>query len=122
MAYIIPDRWNLDEIAITLVDELSTGVIATIRVEVVGIALLIMGEIVEDRERLVVTGVHVSSRGVKPNEIGLADLRQLAQAVMEVGGYDEIVVQGALRTTGAHPGHRPRPIRFARDPVAASEG
>jgi hypothetical protein len=121
MAYIVPNRWKLDEIHIDLDEEACEGPIATIRVEARGTVLIVMGEIVEDGERLVVTRAHVSSIGVRPNDIGLSNLRQVARMVMEQGGYDEIVVEGAFRTTGAQPGRRPRPLRFTRDSVSDAQ-
>ena len=74
MAYQYPTKWRKDEIALELMDELSEGAVATIGVRVGAIELMIMGEIIEDGERLVVTGVHVSSMGVKPNDIGFVNL------------------------------------------------
>lgn len=121
MAYIPPHKWRVEDIAIAIVDEVSEGEVVTISVAVSGVTLFIMGEIVEDGERLVVRGAHVSSRDVNPNGVGAANLRRIARAVMEVGDYDEITVEGAPRTTGARPGHRPRPLRFARNPVAAAD-
>jgi hypothetical protein len=38
----------------------------------------------------------------------------IAQAVMEGMDLDGLIVKGALRSTGANPGHRPRDIRFTR--------
>ena len=48
-----------------------------------------------------------------PNTFGRNGLKQIAKVAMERMGYDEIIIEGATRTTGANPGHRPRPIRFA---------
>lgn len=70
MAYNQPRKWNPEDVEIELVDEASEGVVATVKVSVSGAALFIMGEIREDGKRLVLGGVHVSSEGVKPNEVG----------------------------------------------------
>ena len=86
MAYNRPRRWNPEDIEIKLLDEASEGEVATIEVRAGGAALLIMGEIKEDGKRLVVGGVHVSSDGVSPNEVGVPNLRQVARAVMEIVG------------------------------------
>jgi hypothetical protein len=118
MAYIIPDRWNPEEIQVDLDEEACEGPVTTIRVKARDVVLFVMGEIVEDGDRLVVTRAHVTSIGVGPNDIGIANLRQIARVVMEKGGYDEIIVQGAFRTTGARPGRRPGSIRFVRDSFA----
>jgi len=121
VAYNNPRKWNAEDVEIKLIDEASEGDIATVKISVGGAALFIMGEIKKDGKQLVVTGVHVSSEGVNPNEVGLPNLRQIARVVMEIGGYDEIVVEGAVRTTGAHPGHRSRSIRFSRDRLFAPD-
>ncbi len=121
MAYKHAIRWNVEDVRIVLVDEVTEGGVVTVEVSAGGACLLIMGEIEEDSRRLVATGVHVSSTGVDPNEVGIVNLRQIAKAIMEMGDYDEIVVEGAVRTTGAHPGHKPRAIRLARSRVAAPE-
>jgi len=57
-------------------------------------------------------GAHI--QGARPNAIGVANLHVLAQALLEKFEYDEFIVEGAIRTTGAHPGRRPRTLRFAR--------
>ena len=53
-------------------------------------------------------------QGASPNAIGVANLYVLAQALMGKFDYDEIIVEGAVRTTGAHPGRRSRARRFFR--------
>jgi hypothetical protein len=120
VAYNIRQRWTAEDIDIVLVDEASEGDVITVRVSLGGAALLLMGEIKEDGKRLVASGVHISSEGVNPNEIGVANLRRVARAVMEVGRYDEIIVEGAVRTTGAPPRHRPGSLRFFRDRLFAA--
>jgi hypothetical protein len=121
VAYNHPRKWNAEDVEIKLIDEASERDVATVKVSVGGAALFIMGEIREDGKRLVLGGVHVSSEGVNPNEVGVPNLRQVARAIMEIGGYDEIVVEGAVRTTGAHPGHRPGTVRFSREPAILKE-
>ena len=73
----------------------------------------LMAEIAGDRQSLRLQRLHVQSV-VEPNEIGHANWRLVATMVMEVMDYDEIIVEGAVRTTGASPGRRPRQIRFTR--------
>jgi hypothetical protein len=63
-------------------------------------------------------------QGASANSVGVASLIVLAQALLEKFEYDEIVVEGAVRTTGAHPGRRSRAHRFFRRvrPSAAARG
>jgi hypothetical protein len=77
-------------------------------------------EIRDTGKRLLVSGVHVSSERVTPNEVGVSNLRRIARAVLEISGYDEILAEGAVRTIGAHRGRRPRSIRFTRDRLFAT--
>jgi hypothetical protein len=73
----------------------------------------LMAEVAEIGRSLQLRRVHVQS-AVEANAIGLANWRLIANVVMEHMGYDEIIVEGAVCTTGARPGRRPQPIRFAR--------
>jgi CBS domain-containing protein len=107
-------RWARADVSFRLVDEDTSDPVTTIEVTTPHGALLIMGEPRESGRILIAAGVHISSRGVKPNDIGIANLRLIAQAIMEELDYDEIHVEGEVRTTGAKPGRRPRPLRFAR--------
>src|SRR5688500_18121847 len=60
--------------------------------------------------------LHVHAPGA--NAIGPGNLRSLAEVVMERLDFDALEIEGALRTTGASPGRRPRPLRFTRRPRA----
>ena len=83
-----------------LLNEVSEGDVTTIQVDVGPVSVFIMGEIVEEGRRLVVSEMHVSARGVSPNYIGIANLRQIARKVMEIGNYDEIIVEERLEQLG----------------------
>jgi hypothetical protein len=63
---------------------------------------------------LILSGVHIQGDDVKANELGVAGLRRMTQEAMEELGVDEIIIVGAVRTTGANPGRAPRPLRFTR--------
>jgi hypothetical protein len=92
--------------------------VVTIRI-VTPVGLIeVMAEVAVDGHSLRLQRLHVQS-AVEPNEIGHANWRLVAAMVMERMDYDEIIVEGAVRTTGASPGRRPRPIRFARRVRAA---
>jgi hypothetical protein len=121
VAYKTPNKWKVEDISVVLVDEVPEGDVVTMEVSVGDVSMQIMAEVTENGRRLIATDVHVTSASVNPNEVGIANLRQVAQAIMEIGDYDEIIAEGAIRTTGAHPGHRPRQIRIARNRGLAPE-
>jgi hypothetical protein len=110
-------RWRPDQITFA-VDESSTDAEAgvwTFIVNVPGYTLKVMGDLTEvspDAKRIVLSGVHME--GASRNEIGPANLRMIGDRFCEVNGYDELVVQGGVRTTGANPGREPRRLRFKR--------
>jgi hypothetical protein len=51
---------------------------------------------------------------LEPNALGMGNLMVIARMVMERMDLDGLVIAGAVRSTGANPGHRPRDIRFSR--------
>lgn len=71
-----------------------------------------VAELVVTGQTLLLKGVHVQD--LQPNVVGPANLRVIARALMERMEFDEIVVEGAVRTTGANPGRRPSVLRFTR--------
>jgi hypothetical protein len=76
--------------------------------------ILVMAEVELTGRSLILSGVHMQGDDVKANEVGVTGLRRMIQEAMEELGVDEIVVVGAVRTTGANPGRAPRPLRFTR--------
>jgi hypothetical protein len=64
----------------------------------------IMAELEEEGRTLRLIGMHI--QGATANAIGIANLRVLADAVMEKMDYDAVEVEGAVGTTGAGPGRR----------------
>jgi hypothetical protein len=109
-------RWTVSDVSFQLVPEDTSGSVATVEFVTPKGVVVIMGEPRQEGRVLIVGGVHISSRDIMPNDVGLVNLRTIAQAVMTEMDYDGIVVEGEVRTTGANKGHRPRPIRFARSP------
>jgi len=81
--------------------------------------ILVMAEVELTGRSLILSGVHIQGDDVKANEVGFAGLRRIIQEAMEELGVDEIVIIGAVRTTGANPGRAPRPLRFTRKIPAA---
>lgn len=60
--------------------------------------------------------LHIQGNDLGKNAFGWASLRALGLAVLDWLGddYDELVIKGAIRTSGANPGRRPGNLRFAR--------
>ena len=105
--------WQLDDItAVELVTDLSDGDLVTIRVSTPVGAIEIMGMVTFDGPVVVVTNTHI--QGLSANAVGVSNIRIIAEAVLERIDCDEARIEGAARTTGANPGHRPRVIRFTR--------
>jgi hypothetical protein len=100
---------------------MSAGGVATIEITIGDLSVRIMGEAVESDRNLTVVGVHVSSTGMRPNDFGIGNLTLAPKAVSERFGYDEALIEKAVRTAGARPGHRPRRIRVAGNGDFAAE-
>jgi hypothetical protein len=62
------------------------------------------------------SGLHIQGNDVGKNAFGWTSLRALGWAVLDWLGddYDELVIKGAVRTSGANPGRRPGDLRFTR--------
>jgi hypothetical protein len=99
------------EVTFEIVYDASEGAVVTARIAVPGGSIDLMGEIAESGRSLLVTGVHVGVQG-PAGLLTRAMMDAIARRVMQEMGYDEIIVEGAARTTGARPGHRPRQFRF----------
>lgn len=105
----MPDDIDFDDIDYDATDH----PVVTIRL-ITPVGLIeVMAEVAVDRRSLRLQRLHVQSN-VQPNEVGHANWRLIATMMMERMDYDEIIVEGAVRTTGASAGRRPRPIRFTR--------
>jgi hypothetical protein len=101
-------------------DGTSEGDILTALVGTPAGVLVVMGE-VEFIGRVVnLRNAHIHIEGAGANKIGLVNLRTVAAFVLERIECDEARVEGAVRTTGANPGHRPRVMRFTRKPRVAT--
>ena len=104
--------WAITEISFEMVDDTTDDPVVTLFVMTPAGRLTFVAEPVERGATLVLKGVHV--RDAHPNAVGAANLMVIAQALMERIGYYGLEVEGALRTTGANPGYRPRVFRFTR--------
>jgi hypothetical protein len=111
--------WTLGDINFDDIDYDATDhPVVTIKIATPVGLIEVMAEIAVDARSLRLQRLHVQS-AVEPNAIGHANWRLVAAMVMERMDYDEIIVEGAVRTTGASPGRRPQRIRFARRVRAA---
>ncbi len=60
--------------------------------------------------RIILSGTHIDGPGA--GKLGIRELGEFARQFARQEGVEEIVVEGAKRTTGARPGHVPRPFIF----------
>jgi hypothetical protein len=104
-------RRDEDDITFEIVYDASEGTVITASIAVAAGSIELMGEISENGRTLLATGVHIVVRGPS-GPLTKRTMEAIARRVMAEMDYDEIVVEGAARTTGARPGHRPRQFRF----------
>jgi len=64
----------------------------------------VMAEMIRDGDRLILRGAHIEGNGT------LKEALSAAKAFGREQGVKEVVIEGGARTTGAVPGHVPRPI------------
>lgn len=105
--------WHAEEVRFDILYDDSEGAVITVTIHGPGADIDLMGEVREEGTMLVVERAHVRVRGgVKVLTAGT--MAAVAARVMQETGYDEILVEGAVRTTGARAGYRPRAFRFTR--------
>jgi hypothetical protein len=109
--------WTTGDISFDIVYDDTEHPIVTLRVAPPAGAIRFMAEPEMSGTTMVLNGLHVQD--LRPNMVGAANLAVIARAVMEGMDLDGIVIKGAVRTTGANPGRRPRDIRFSRRVRAA---
>jgi hypothetical protein len=108
-------RWSAADIRIDLAYGETDHPIATLIIETPEGRLLVMGVPHWRDDRLEIGRVHVQAEwGFGPNSLGPRGIRALALLVMEKLDVRDLRLAGEIRTTGAGPGHRPRPFRFTR--------
>jgi hypothetical protein len=107
--------WTAADINIELVDEMSIGVVTTVRIVTSAGDFFVIGNVEGYGRKLVIRSVHIQSGSLRTNSLGWARLRQIARAVAEKADVEAIVIEGGARTTGVGPyGRSPRHLRFAR--------
>jgi hypothetical protein len=98
---------------IDIIGDQSEGAVATAQIETAAGTIMVMAEAALEGRCLTLFGLHIHGVDVGANELRVAGLRRMVQEVMEDLNVDEIVIEGAIRTTGAGPGRTPRRLRFA---------
>ena len=68
----------------------------------------VIAEMTREGDELVLKGLHVDGPGA--GSLGLRGLRDLARVLGRQQGALRVKIYGGLRTTGANPGHTPRPV------------
>jgi hypothetical protein len=112
--------WRARDIRIVLDDDLTYGDVATVEIRTPAGAVKVMAVVAFESDCLMLSGLHIQAASGSRFSFGHANLRRLADAVMEDLGCDEIRIEGAPRTTGSNPGRR-QILRFARRVLAAVE-
>src|SRR5689334_10469776 len=105
--------WRPEDISFVLLDDQTFDPVVTVEITVPEGKLLAMAEPLVVGRTLILQAFHMHSEGIGANRVGIVKLRSLATVLLERMELDELVVEGAARTTGASPGHRPRPLRFS---------
>lgn len=91
-------KWKPEEISFDFRYELTSGQVVTVRIQTPAGPVFAMAEVEERGRTLVLNGFHMHSDAGR-SAVGRENLHMLAQHVMEVMEYDELVVQGAARTS-----------------------
>jgi len=110
--------WSASDITILLHDEMTDDPVVTAEIVTPDGVIWVMAEVQIASRAMTLTNLHTHGDDVGGGEFGARNLMRLIQAVMEAIDVDETVVVGAVRTSGANPGRRPRPLRFTRKVAA----
>jgi hypothetical protein len=104
--------WAIEDITFEMVNDLTDDPVVTLFVSTPAGGLAFTAEPILRGKTLILRRTHV--QGSRPGAVGGPNLAVIAQAVMRGMDIDELIVEGAFRTTGARPGRRPSPIRYTR--------
>jgi hypothetical protein len=104
--------WGIKDISFEIVNDMTDDPVVTLAVRTPSGVVIFVAEPTMRGAVLSLHGTHVQN--ASPNALGMANLMIIAQALMQRMGLDGLVVEGAIRTTGANPGRRPRVLRFTR--------
>lgn len=105
--------WPRHKVRFDIIDDVSDSSVLTVTIDVPDARIFLMAEVHEADRVLYLRRCHLFMIG-PPETLRLDRLRYVARIAMEAMDYDEIILEGAARTTGANPGRRPKPFRFTR--------
>ncbi|WP_420723157.1 hypothetical protein [Hwanghaeella sp. LZ110] len=101
------------DIIVKYSEDMSAGDVVTLELQTPEGSLILMGNVTRfGRGVLLVEQVHIESVGASP--MNRKKLNVMAAVVMEELDVNTIEIQGAVRTSGANPGRRPKPFPFDR--------
>lgn len=106
--------WSKDDIRIDIYDGEDDVVLAIVETPAGKVNLACNVSTYSDR-KLEFKNLHIHSEKVRKNKFGVKNLLNLMRAIAEFYDVDELVVEGAKRTSGANPGKIPRPIRYRQN-------
>jgi hypothetical protein len=112
-------RWTAEDISFDIVYDMTDHPVVTLRVLTPVGPLRFMAEPVMQGTTMLLKGQPMQD--LSRNAVGMANLMVIAHVVMERMNLDGLVIEGAVRSTGANPGHRPRGVRFTRRICAADD-
>lgn len=106
--------WTAADIEIVFDDFGTDDPVVTAEVTTPAGRLQVMATVTRIGRTLEFDGLHIHGENLALGVVGGGRLLQVLRALLEKLDVDEIIVRGAVRTTGARPGHQPRIIRVAR--------
>jgi hypothetical protein len=107
-------KWLRDSVNFHFAADGTNHPVCTVKIQTPGGTILVMFEPEEIAGTLYLRGFHIQGEDISMNELGPSRLRNLTTVAIEELGYDGIVIEVAIRTTGAGRGRRPRLVRFTR--------
>ena len=110
-------------VTLRFLDRDSEGDIITVEFETAAGSVQVRAEVRLAGHTAYASGLHIHSNDRGKNAFGWVQLRTFAWAALDLLGddYVELVIRGAVRTSGASPGRRPGDLRFTRRLRSASD-
>ncbi|WP_143525377.1 hypothetical protein [Rhizobium hainanense] len=111
--------WTKKDVAFHFVNEATSHPVCTVEIQTPDGVISVMAEPQMIGNTFYLRGFHIQGEDISMNDLGAHRLRNLAEIAMEEMECHELVVEGAVRTTGAGRGRKPRPVRFTRRDIPA---